>query len=480
MLGADVGSTLVVQVLSFNVSWVSPVLILLGVVSFLAGPRAQWRHIGRVLIGLGLMLLALTLVVGASQPLRDSTTLQYVLRPLANDPILAVLLAAVITWLAHSSVAIVLLIMSLSVVGVIPVGLGFALVLGANVGSGIIALVLTASGGPLARRIPIGNLLFRTLGAVLVLPLIGFVAPYIALLGSDPGRQIANFHTVFNLALAIAFLPLTSVVGKVLIKLLPEGAGKDGEAKPRYLDPAVINSPSVAIACATREVLRLADTVESMLRGVIEVFRTDDSKLLETISAMDDIVDRLHESIKFYLTQVTRNALSDEDSRRCADLISFTTNLEHIGDIIDKNLLDLAQKKMRNKLTFSEQGWQELTDMHGRALHQMQLAMSVFVSHDIETARQLLKEKERFRELEMQGSQKHLARLRSGRIESIETSALHLDILRDLRRINSHLTSVAYPILDASGELRQSRLKPSSEGKPAGGADKVDEAAARG
>jgi phosphate:Na+ symporter len=480
MLGADVGSTLVVQVLSFNVSWFSPVLILLGVLSFLAGTRAQWRHIGRVLIGLGLMLLALILVVGASEPLRDSTTLQYILRPLASDPILAVLLAAVITWLAHSSVAIVLLVMSLALVGVIPVALGFALVLGANVGSGIIPLVLTASGGAMARRIPVGNLLFRGLGAILVLPLIGVVAPYIELLGSDPGRQIANFHTVFNLALAIVFLPLTSVVGAALVKLLPDSEGKGGEVKPRYLDHDVIDTPSVAIACATREVLRMADTVESMLRGVIEVFRTDDGKLLETISAMDDTVDRLHESIKLYLTQVTRNALSDEDSRRCIDLISFTTNLEHIGDIIDKNLLDLAQKKMRNKLTFSEQGWEELTAMHDRALHQMQLAMSVFVSHDIETARQLLKEKERFRELEMQGSQKHLARLRSGRIESIETSALHLDILRDLKRINSHLTSVAYPILDASGELRQSRLKPSSEAKPAGGADKADEAAVRG
>jgi len=471
MLGADVGSTLVVQVLSFDISWLSPALILIGVVSFLAGPSAQWRHVGRMLVGLGLMLLALTLVVGASQPLRESTTLQYVMRPLANDPILALLLAAVITWVAHSSVAIVLLIMSLTVVGVVPLTLGFALVLGANVGSAVIPLALTASGGAMARRIPLGNLLFRALGAILFLPLIDLVAPYITMLGSEPGRQIANFHTIFNLALVLVFLPLTTVVGDALVKFLPDTGG-GGEFKPRYLDPDAIDTPTVAIACATREVLRMADTVESMLRGVIEVFRSDNSKLLESVSDMDDEVDRLHEAIKLYLTRVTRNALNDEDSRRCVDIISFTTNLEHIGDIVDKNLLDLAQKKIRNKLMFSEQGWQELTAMHARTLHQMQLAMSVFVSHDIETARQLLKEKEKFRELDMQGSQKHLARLRSGRIESIETSALHLDILRDLKRINSHLTSVAYPILDASGELRHSRLKDA----PA----KADEAVAGG
>ncbi len=481
MLGADVGSTLVVQVLSFDISWLSPALILIGVVSFLAGPSAQWRHVGRMLIGLGLMLLALTLVVGASQPLRESTTLQYVMRPLASDPILALLLAAVITWVAHSSVAIVLLIMSLTVVGVVPLTLGFALVLGANVGSGIIPLALTASGGAMARRIPLGNLLFRGLGAILMLPLIDWVAPYVAMLGSEPGRQIANFHTAFNLALALVFLPLTSVVGEALVKFLPDtGGGSGSEIKPRYLDPNVIDTPTVAIACATREVLRMADTVETMLRGVIEVFRSDDSKLLETLSDMDDEVDKLHESIKLYLTRVTRNALNDDDSRRCVDIISFTTNLEHIGDIVDKNLLDLAQKKIRNKLTFSEQGWQELTAMHARALHQMQLAMSVFVSHDIETARQLLKEKEKFRELEMQGSQQHFARLRSGRIESIETSALHLDILRDLKRINSHLTSVAYPILDALGELRHSRLKDAPKDASATPPTKADEAAAKG
>jgi phosphate:Na+ symporter len=478
MLGADVGSTLVVQVLSFDISWLSPALILIGVVSFLAGPSVQWRHVGRLLIGLGLMLLALTLVVGASESLRESTTLQYVMQPLANDPILALLLAAVITWVAHSSVAIVLLVMSLTVVGVVPLTLGFALVLGANVGSGIIPLALTASGGAMARRIPLGNLLFRAAGAILVLPLIDLLAPYVALLGTEPGRQIANFHTAFNFALALVFLPLTTVVGNALVKFLPDTGGEGGAIKPRYLDPDVINTPTVAIACAIREVLRMADTVESMLRGVIEVFRSDDSKLLETVSKMDDEIDRLHEAIKLYLTEVTRNPLSAEDSRRCVDLISFTTNLEHIGDIIDKNLLDLAGKKIRNKLSFSEEGWQELTAMHDRALHQMQLAMSVFVSQDIETARQLLREKERFRELEMEGGQKHLARLRSGQIESIETSALHLDILRDLKRINSHLTSVAYPILDASGELRSSRLKDAPRHEPENPPKKPDAPAA--
>ncbi|HSR71298.1 MAG TPA: Na/Pi cotransporter family protein [Kiloniellales bacterium] len=463
MLGADIGSTLVVQVLSFDISWLSPVLVLIGVTSFLAGPSTQWRHIGRVFIGLGLMLLALTLVVDASEPLRDSAALGYVLQPLSNDPILAVLLAALITWLAHSSVAIVLLIMSLTVAGVVPMALGFALVLGANIGSGLIPVALTVSSPPQARRIPLGNLIFRTIGALAVLPLVDLAIEHIVLLGPEPGRQIANFHTLFNLALAAVFLGLTDVMARITERLMPESREAADTFRPKYLDPEVIDQPSVAIGCATREVMRMADTVETMLRGVIEVFRTDDSKQLSQISAMDDEVDRLHEAVKLYLTQVSRNALNDEDSRRCIDLISFTTNLEHIGDIIDKNLLDLAQKKIRNKLSFSEAGWQELTELHGRVMNQLQLALSVFVSADLETARQLIKEKERFRTVELELGQKHLERLRSGQVESIETSALHLDMLRDLKRINSHLTSVAYPILDASGALRPSRLRPEPE-----------------
>lgn len=459
MLGADVGSTLVVQVISFNVAWLSPFLLLVGVVCFMVKWTPTTRHVGRILIGLGLLLLSLKLIVAGSAPLRDSAALQSVVQPLADDPIIGLLLAAVLTWLAHSSVAIVLLIMSLTAVGLVPLPLGLALVLGANVGSGIIPVVLTVGGSPRARRIPLSNLAFRVAGALLALPLIDLVAPYLAWLGTAPERQIANFHTGFNLALLILFLPFTGVVARLAGYILPDSAQAEGPIKPKYLDPAAVDKPAVALACATREVLRMADIVEAMLRGVMDVFRTDDPKLLGKLSKLDDDVDELHEAIKLYLTRVSRNALNEEDSRRCIDIITFTTNLEHTGDIIEKNLLELAEKKIRNKLSFSEPGWKELTDMHVRVMEQMTLSMSVFVSGDLDIARQLLFEKERFRDLEREGSEQHLGRLRSGRIESIETSALHLDILRDLKRINSHLTSVAYPILDQHGELRPSRLK---------------------
>ena len=459
MLGADVGSTLVVQVLSFDISWLAPAFLLVGVIAFSGFSSPLWHHTGRVLIGLGLLLLSLGMIVGASEPLRDSEALRSVVVPLSSDPILALLLAAVLAWLAHSSVALVLLIMSLTLVGVVPTTLGFALVLGANIGSGIIPVALTFSDNRTARRIPLGNLLIRLAGAIALLPLIGALAPLLAAIEADPARQIANFHTAFNLALAAIFLPLSAAAAKLTEKILPETGEDQGRIAAKYLDPTAVSSPPVALACATREVLRMADLVETMLRGVIDVFRSDDLPRLEKLVRMDDDVDELHEAIKLYLTEASRQQLEAQDSVRSVELITFTTNLEHIGDIIDKNLLELARKKIKHRLTFFRGGLAR-ADRHARARGAPDATGDrVFVSRDLPMARRLLADKERFRDLEMDGSERHLARLRSGQIQSIETSALHLDMLRDFKRINSHLTSVAYPILDAKGELRRSRLK---------------------
>ena len=459
MLGADLGSTLVVQLLSFGLHFLSPALILIGVVAFLATESGVSRHLGRGLIGLGLVLLSLTLIVGASEPLRDSEALQTVLGAIGHEPIIAFLLAALLTWLAHSSVATILFFMSLVGSGAIPLELGFVLVLGANAGAGIVPFVLSLAEGPAARRIPLGNLLFRAVGALIALGALNYVAPYLAHLNGGGPRQIANLHTAFNLALAILFLPLTGPVARLVEKLLPESREAEGQVRPRYLDPSVVKKPTLALAAASREVLRMADIIETMLRELIEVFRTNDQKLMQRLSELDNDVDTLYEAIKLYLTEASRAGTTEEESKRIVDAITFTTNLEHVGDIIDKNLLELAQKKARNRLSFSDEGWKELEAMHARVVDNMQLAIGVFMSGDLDPARQLLAEKEKLREVERAGSEQHFERLRSGRVQSIETSALHLDIMRDLKRINSHLTSVAYPILDAHGVLRHSRLR---------------------
>jgi phosphate:Na+ symporter len=458
MLGADVGTALVAQALSFDVRWLSPVLILLGFVAFSSLTATRWRDAGRAIVGLGLMLLALRLVVESSQPLQHSVVLQEVLGALAGEPVLALLVGAGLTWLAHSSLAIILMVMSMASAGLIPLPLALALVLGANLGGGLPAAIATWNGDASARRVTLGNLSFRFAGIVVALPLLGLIAPALPALGGDVARQVVNFHLGFNVAIATVFLLLLGPSARLARKLLPERQTTDDPSKPRYLDPAVIDTPALAIAAAARETLRMGDALESMLRDVLTVFKTDDRKLADDVCRRDNVVDRLHEAIKFYLTQVSRESLGEADSRRCMEMIAYTTNLEHVGDIIDKNLIELAAKKIKNRLRFSDEGFAEIVDIHTQVLATLQLSLAVFMQGDPVQARRLLEEKTLMRERERLAAEHHLERLKSGRLESIETSSLHLDILRDLKRINSHLTSVAYPILEQTGELNRSRL----------------------
>ncbi|HEX6978946.1 MAG TPA: Na/Pi cotransporter family protein [Alphaproteobacteria bacterium] len=458
MLGADVGSTLVAQVFSFNIQAVAPLLIAAGVIAFMASKGDRPRNLGRITIGLGLMVLALKLLGEAAAPLRESAAFATLLGTMRGEPIIAMLVSALLTWLSHSSLSIVLLVMSLAGSGAIPMPLALAFVLGANVGGAIAPLAAQTGAAAPARRVPLGNLLMRSAGALAVLPFLPAALDFLATLEPASARVVINFHTAFNLAVAIVFLPLVEPVARLCALLLPEAPQTEIPGTPRYLDPDCLDSPSEALACATRETLNLGDHIAHMLKASMDVFERDDAKLMKQIEEADDAVDRLHEAIKLYLIKVSRAEMSIEESRRCVEILTFTTNLEHIGDIIDKNLMELAAKKIRNRYAFSPEGLAELKRFHARVSDNLQLAFNVFTARDKTLARRLLAEKSLVREQELAAAESHFARLRQGRPESIETSAIHLDVIRDLKRINGHLTSVAYPILEAAGELRQTRL----------------------
>ena len=222
---------------------------------------------------------------------------------------------------------------------------------------------------------------------------------------------------------------------------------------------AALATPSLALADAAREVLRMVDIVECMLRMFLDALQNDDRKLLAQLAAMDDTLDQLHNAVKLHLTAISReDGLSEADAKRCSDILAFTINLEHIGDILDKSLREIAAKKIKQRLTFSPEGLQEIADMHKHLLDNLHLATSVFMLGDVQSARTLLAEKDRMRDLEQAATENHLQRLREGRTQSIETSSLHIDIARDLKRIAAHIASVAYPILEQGGALRRSRL----------------------
>jgi phosphate:Na+ symporter len=459
MLGADLGSTLVAQVLSLNLHWLAPILILAGVIVHQSAERSSYHGLGRVAIGLGLMLLALRLILIASAPMRDAVILEELFGALAHEALILILIAALLTWVAHSSLAIVLLIMSLTGVGVLPLTSACALVLGANLGAAMPALTATFADKPAARRVAVGNLIFRLTGVVVAVPFITAAVPWLQLLEADPSRVVVNFHTTFNLALALAFILLTDVVGRVCTRLLPDLPVDVDPERPRHLDRTTLDSPSLALACAAREALRMGDLIETMLRDCFDVFRFNDRQKLAALQRMEHSVDQLHEAIKLFVTDVSREPLNQGEGRRSAEILAFTTNLEHIGDIIDKSLLELADKKARLQLRFSAEGWTEIEALHTHVLDNLRMALGVFVSGDVAIARKLIDEKVTVRDAERQAAENHLARLRAGRTESIDSSALHLDILRDLKRIHSHICAIAYPLLDEAGQLYRSRLK---------------------
>ena len=460
MLGANVGTTLIVQLLATDLSAAAPVLLVAGVLAFKLGRRTRSRDLGRVAIGLGLMLLSLHILLDTLAPAENAPAVRTVLDIVTREPVLNIVFGSLLAWAAHSSVAVVLFVSSLGYSHFVTPEASLTLVLGANLGTAINPLLEGGSFSSLAsRRVTVGNLITRVVGCALVLPFVGAITPLLEHYEPNPVRAIADFHTGFNLVLAALFIGPLGWYARFLEWLLPERGGKREPFAALYLDPAAIRTPSLALTCAARETLRMGDIVETMLRQSMDAFVTDDRKLVAEIERMDNAVDKLHEAIKLYVTRLTRESLDDREGRRAMEIIAFAINLEHIGDIIDKNLMELAGKKIKHKLKFSHEGAAELRAFHARVLANLKLAFGVFISGDVKVARKLLEEKVAIREDERAAADHHFARLRDGRPESIETSSLHLDILRDLKRIHSHICAAAYPVLEETGELQPSRLR---------------------
>jgi phosphate:Na+ symporter len=461
MLGADIGSSMMAVVLSQDLSWVSPLLILVGVVMFVSSQDTGPGRIGRVLIGLGLITLSLQLIVQATQPMTESPAVRALLVALPNEVMLDVVVGTVLAVMAYSSLAIVLLTATLAASGMLPPSVALGLVLGANVGSGLLAMIATGRASPQVRRLPLGNFIFKATGALIAIPFLPEVRSLLPEHVDSVHQQVVIFHLGFNVALALVFLGLTGLVARLTEALLREPALGTGTERPRHLDPSALATPSLAISCAAREALHQADVVETMLRGILPVIKHNDLALAEQLRRMDDTVDELYSAIKFYLTQISRGALSERESRRWTDIVSFTINMEQIGDIIERILQDVEDKKIRKNRSFSEAGMAEICHMHERLMANLRLGMSVFLDGHVRDAHKLLEEKARFRDLEHEYAASHIARLQDNTAQSIETSSLHLDLISDLKRINSHICSIAYPILESAGALSKTRIRDS-------------------
>lgn len=460
VLGADLGTAIVVQFLSLDLNWLMPALLAVGGFMFLKLHTRLSKQIGRVIIGIALILLSLGMIGTASAPLREASWMPGVVSFMSEDILISFFGGALLAFLFHSSVAAVLLFATLCAQSILPIEAGLPLVLGANAGGGFIAVWLSRGGKMPARRVTTSNLMFRLVGGLIVLAVLSAADVPIDQLGATAERQLVNFHLLFNAALVIVCLPFIRPLLAVMsgfIKEDPE-TEEDRLRPASALDAAVLKVPSLALASVTRELLRMSEVVEVMVTPIMDFFDVSNPQQVQRIRQLDKDVNRAHTEIKFYIAQVSQAELSSDEANRAVELTSVAISLERVGDIISKELLPLTEEKHRRGLEFSEAGWKELTSLHARVITNMQLALNVLVSDDLETARKLVEEKAVMRKLERESHDKHMARLGSGTPESRASSDVHLETIRALKEINSRFATFAYPTLERRGILLDSRL----------------------
>ena len=451
ILGADVGTALMARVLTFDLSWLSPLLIFAGVSFFLSRKQTRAGQMGRVCIGLGLILLALELIVAAATPITQASGVKVLFSSLTGDVILDALTGAVFAIVSYSSLAAVLLTATLAATGVISLKVALCLVIGANLGSGLLAMINASKQNAAGRRVALGSVLFKLIGCVIVLPFIGPLSVQLAKLGIPDEELVIYFHMFYNLIRCLAMVPLSGPMARVCELMIVDVPEDDPRLRPRHLDVSAIDTPALALANAARETLRMGDVVEHMLILNREVMH---GKLAQDreVRRLDDDVDVLYTAIKLYLAQIHKEDLGEDDSRRWAEIIEMALNLEQAGDIIERMTADIAAKSHAARRAFSPDGLQELDALHEKLVDNLRLSLSVFLSNDLTSARRLRRSKHRFRILDRRYAHAHVDRLHQHNVQSIETSSLHLGLLGDMKRLNSLFCAVAYNVLDKDAQ----------------------------
>jgi phosphate:Na+ symporter len=448
ILGADIGTTVTVQLIAFRVTDWAPLLIGLGfTTAFLAGRRIV-KDAGQALLGFGLLFLGLKLILDGVAPIKESALAIEVLASLATSPVAAMVAGAALSALLASSTATIGIAIALATAGLLSLPAAVGVVVGANVGTCSTALAASMGANADAKRVAVAHIAFKLFGALVVFPMLEPFATFAARSATDPGRQIANAHTMFNIGISLLFLPFMSWAARLIQGVVADDEPTENPLRTRYLDERSRDQPSLALGQATREALRMSDVVQGMLRDTVAVFRGDEPELIDNVERRDDQVDFLEREIKLFLTRLNPETMAPDLARKEFALISLIGNLENIGDIIDKNLMELARKRLAHGRKFSDEGWSEIVEFHGMISGNLETAIAAFAAGDRRLAQEVLDRRPAIRRRERELRESHLARLRAGRAESLDTSDVHLDVLTNLKRISSHITAIAVSILE--------------------------------
>ena len=459
LLGADVGSALVTQLLVTSQPLLIPVLLLLGITLFLRSRDGKLRHVGRIVIGLALILVSLDMIRAATVPILANPGTHVVVEYLGRDLLSSFLIGAVFAWAVHSSVAAVLLFVTLVGQAILPLNAAVAMILGANLGGAFIAYVLTHSAPVRARHMVIANLVLRGGGAIGAAYLLVARPELLSHLGSGPATQAINLHLAFNLLLAVVALPFVGPVTALIAYLVPGKSAATAQLDPiSALDASALAKPQRGLDCAARELLTVGQKIEQMLIAVEPLFDNWNPQNAKAIEAQDRVIKASHLEIKLYLAKLGQQELDEALSRRSMELALVSSNLDAASDTVSRVIVQLAKRLHAQRVHFSNDGRTEIGNFADRVLGNVQLALNVMMNQNPAEARELVEAKEKVRRIEQKLQRLHLGRLRQGLTESIETSNIHQETLRALKQINTCFSVVGYPILDKAGDLLESRL----------------------
>ncbi|MEI2265798.1 Na/Pi cotransporter family protein [Erwinia sp. CGal63] len=453
ILGADVGTALMARILTFDLSWLSPLFIFFGVVFFLGRKQTRAGQLGRASIGLGLILLALQLIVAAATPITQAAGVKVIFSSLTGDVMLDALIGAVFAIISYSSLAAVLITATLTATGVISFKVALCLVIGANLGSGLLAMLNNSGSNAAGKQVALGSLLFKFIGSLIVLPFIDLLAEWLQKLPVNDEELVIFFHVFYNLTRCLIMVPFTDLMASLCRRLIREEPETDLRLKPKHLDGSALDTPALALANASRETLRIGDVLEQMLTSFSKVVHGELREERE-VRRLDDDVDVLYTAIKLYLAQMPKEDLPEEDSRRWAEIIEMALNLEMAGDVLERMSGDVADKSLTARRAFSAEGVAELDTLLEQITTNLRLSLSVFLSRDITSAKRLRRAKHRFRIMNRRYSHKHVDRLHQQNVLSIETSSLHLGLLGDMNRLNSLFCAIAYSVLEQPDDDR--------------------------
>lgn len=449
IMGAAIGTTVTAFMVSLRLSDLALPAIGIGFLLSMIGKSKRMRFGGQALLGFGVLFLGLTIMGDAMKPLGSNPIFTGMILNFSQRPILGVLAGTIFTAVVQSSSATSSLVVALAAGGLLDLNASFSIILGANIGTTVTALLASIPMHLTAKRTALAQLVFKVVGVFIFLVLFNPFLAFIANAFPMVHRQAANANIIFNVVNALLMLPFISLLERLVERLLP-GVDPTEQAGALYLDSNLLNTPSVALGQAARELVRMGNLATEMLDKSLAAFSTSDRSYLTGVEQMEETIDQLERDIVDYLVRLSQNSLSNEQSARLNALLHVSSDLERIGDHA-QNIADLADYRIEHRLPLSEEAEAELQDMSSQVRNLVAAAVSLLTSNNTASAKQIMTDEGSIDLLEKSLRRQHIKRLNSG-ICFPASGILYLDLISNLERVADHANNIAEALADMSAD----------------------------